>query len=145
MTNESLCKDAEWGTSVNERVIYQKILNFQGNLKNSLCCPNFPCVVPKFPVFSLSGKTDNQIPCFPCAVATLIILLSLPYITISGFLCNTCNCCVRSSILVCFSDKSSSLPSFSCSNSVKKDTAWNIHNNLVKSHYMTRNSLYFQY
>ena len=34
-------------------------------------CSNFPCVVPKFPVFSLSGKSDNQIPCFPCAVATL--------------------------------------------------------------------------
>ena len=31
----------------------------------------FPCVVPKFPVFSLSGKTDNQIPCFPSAVAIL--------------------------------------------------------------------------
>ena len=30
-----------------------------------------PCVVPKFPVFSLSGKIGNQIPCFPCAVATL--------------------------------------------------------------------------
>ena len=40
-------------------------------IPNSLCCPNFPCVVPKFPVFSLSGKSDNQIPCFPCAVATL--------------------------------------------------------------------------
>ena len=25
----------------------------------------------KFPVFSLSGKMDFQIPCFPCAVATL--------------------------------------------------------------------------
>ena len=25
----------------------------------------------KFPVFSLSGKMDLQIPCFPCAVATL--------------------------------------------------------------------------
>ena len=32
-----------------------------------------PCAVPKFPVFSLSGKSDNQIPCFPCAVATLEI------------------------------------------------------------------------
>ena len=31
----------------------------------------FPCVVQIFPVFSLSGKTDDQIPCFPCAVATL--------------------------------------------------------------------------
>ena len=24
------------------------------------------------PVFSLSGKSKNQIPCFPCAVATLL-------------------------------------------------------------------------
>ena len=36
-----------------------------------------PCVVQIYPVlylnslFSLSGKSDNQIPCFPCAVATL--------------------------------------------------------------------------
>ena len=30
-----------------------------------------PRVVPEFPVFPLSGKLDNQIPCFPCAVATL--------------------------------------------------------------------------
>ena len=41
----------------------------------SLCCPKFPCVVPKFPAFSLSGKSDNQIPCFPCAVATLSLTL----------------------------------------------------------------------
>ena len=41
----------------------------------------------------------------------------------SGLFYNTCNCCVRSSILVCFSDKSSSLSSFSCSNPVKRDTA----------------------
>ena len=27
-----------------------------------LCCPNFLCVVTKFPVFSLSGKINNQIP-----------------------------------------------------------------------------------
>ena len=33
-------------------------------------------VVPKFPVFSLSGKSDNKIPCFPCAVATLLTLSS---------------------------------------------------------------------
>ena len=32
-----------------------------------------PCVVAEFPVFFLSGKIDIQIPCFPCAVATLII------------------------------------------------------------------------
>ena len=31
-------------------------------------------------LFSLSGKFDNQIPCFPCAVATLHLLtiLSMP-------------------------------------------------------------------
>ena len=38
----------------------------------SLCQQIFPCVRTKFPVFSLSGKSKNQIPCFPCAVATLI-------------------------------------------------------------------------
>ena len=37
----------------------------------SLCLKNFPCVTTKFPVFSLSGKSKNQIPCFPCSVATL--------------------------------------------------------------------------
>ena len=37
----------------------------------SLCYHFFPCVRTKFPVFSLSGKRKNQIPCFPCAVATL--------------------------------------------------------------------------
>ena len=30
------------------------------------------CYKQKFPVFSLSGKSKNQIPCFPCAVATLV-------------------------------------------------------------------------
>ena len=41
----------------------------------SLCWQIFPCVRTKFPVFSLSGKSKNQIPCFPCfpcAVATLV-------------------------------------------------------------------------
>ena len=37
----------------------------------SLCQSKIPCVKAKFPVFSLSGKSENQIPCFPCAVATL--------------------------------------------------------------------------
>ena len=37
----------------------------------SLCLKNFPCVTTKFPVFSLSGKSKTQIPCFPCAVATM--------------------------------------------------------------------------
>ena len=47
------------GTSVTERAIYYKILNFWEILENSLCCQNFPCFVPKFPVFSLSRKIDN--------------------------------------------------------------------------------------
>ena len=37
----------------------------------SLCLKYFPRVTAKFPVFSLSGKSKNQIPCFPCVVATL--------------------------------------------------------------------------
>ena len=45
-----------------------------------LCCPKFPRIVPKFPVFSLSGKSDNQIPCFPWAVATLDLLMAQPQI-----------------------------------------------------------------
>ena len=38
---------------------------------NSLCKIIFLIFFGKFPVFSLSGKSKNQIPCFPCAVATL--------------------------------------------------------------------------
>ena len=38
---------------------------------NSLCKNIFLIFFSKFPVFSLSGKMDFQIPCFPCAVATL--------------------------------------------------------------------------
>ena len=34
---------------------------------------NFSLCQNKFPVFSLSGKSKNQIPYFPCAVATLIL------------------------------------------------------------------------
>ena len=41
-----------------------KYLNFR-KFEKSLCCQNFPYVVPKFPEFSLSGKIDDQIPCFP--------------------------------------------------------------------------------
>ena len=36
---------------------------------------NFSLFRTKFPVFSLSGKSKNQIPCFPCAVATLNLVL----------------------------------------------------------------------
>ena len=39
---------------------------------NSLCKNIFLIFLAKFPVFSLSGKMDLQIPCFPCAVATLL-------------------------------------------------------------------------
>ena len=38
---------------------------------NTLCKNIFLIFFSKFPVFSLSGKKDFQIPCFPCAVATL--------------------------------------------------------------------------
>ena len=38
---------------------------------NSLCKNIFLIFFSKFPVLSLSGKMDFQIPCFPCAVATL--------------------------------------------------------------------------
>ena len=47
----------------------------------SLCLKIFPCVKAEFPVFSLSGKSKNQIPCFPCfpcAVATLLGRSLLP-------------------------------------------------------------------
>ena len=40
---------------------------------NSLCKNIFLIFFSKFPVFSLSGKMDFQIPCFPCAVATLLL------------------------------------------------------------------------
>ena len=43
---------------------------------NSLCKNIFLIFFSKFPVFSLSGKMDFQIPCFPgfpCAVATLTV------------------------------------------------------------------------
>ena len=39
---------------------------------NSLCKNIFLIFFNKFPMFSLSGKMDFQIPCFPCAVATLL-------------------------------------------------------------------------
>ena len=38
---------------------------------NSLCKIISLIFFGKFPVFSLSGKMNIQIPCFPCAVATL--------------------------------------------------------------------------
>ena len=49
---------------------------------------NIPCVVQIFPVlylnsvFSLSGKSENQIPCFLCAVATLLDPSSSPLLFI---------------------------------------------------------------
>ena len=51
---------------------YKKIQNFPVLLEFSLCKKlnkiNFMC-------FSLSGKVNIQIPCFPCAVATLCYLI----------------------------------------------------------------------
>ena len=41
---------------------------------NSLCKNIFLIFFSKFPVFSLSGKMDFQIPCFPCALATMLFL-----------------------------------------------------------------------
>ena len=35
-----------------------------------------PVLYLNYPVFSMSGKIDNQIPCFPCAVETLMIRFS---------------------------------------------------------------------
>ena len=40
---------------------------------NSLCKNIFSIFFSKFPVFSLYGKMDFQIPRFPCAVATLTV------------------------------------------------------------------------
>ena len=40
---------------------------------NPLCKNKFLIFFDKFPVFSLSGKMNIQIPSFPCAVATLYI------------------------------------------------------------------------
>ena len=53
---------------------YLKKCYFGEIQKNSLCLQKIPCVKAKFPVFSLSGKVDSQIPCFPCAVATLNVI-----------------------------------------------------------------------
>ena len=57
----------------NHSQIFSLCLNFSLCHKKifSLCLKIFPCVKAKFPVFSLSGKIKNQIPCFPWAVATL--------------------------------------------------------------------------
>ena len=43
----------------------------------SLCWQFFPCVRTKFPMFSLSGKSKNQILCFLCAVATLDLVTGI--------------------------------------------------------------------
>ena len=65
--DKSLWKDAKgsearkknWDTSVNERAIYLKYLIFRKIWKIPWCCLNFPCVVCKFLVFSLSAKIEN--------------------------------------------------------------------------------------
>ena len=41
-------------------------------------------IFSKFPVFSLSGKMDFQIRCFPCAVATMIMSFPMGDIPVSG-------------------------------------------------------------
>ena len=60
----------------NHSQIFSLCLNFSLCHRKifSLCLKFFPCVKAKFPVFSVSGKSKNQIPCFPCAVATLLLL-----------------------------------------------------------------------
>ena len=57
----------------NHSKIFSLCLNFSlcHSKLFSLRLKIFPCVTAKFPVFSLSGKSKNQIPCFPCAAATL--------------------------------------------------------------------------
>ena len=52
----------------NHSQIFSLCLNFSLCHRKifSLCLKIFPCVKAKFPVFSLSGKSKNQIPCFPC-------------------------------------------------------------------------------
>ena len=68
----------------NHSQIFSLCLNFSLCHKKifSLCLKIFPCVKAKFPVFSLSGKIKNQIPCFPCfpcAVATLNFIFELDH------------------------------------------------------------------
>ena len=49
--------EKNWGTYVNERAIYCKILNFfLEKFGNFLVLSKFSYVVPKFPLFFLSGK-----------------------------------------------------------------------------------------
>ena len=57
--------ETNWGMSVDENPFDYKILNFLGNLENFLYWPNFPCVVPKCSVFSLSGKLITKFLVYP--------------------------------------------------------------------------------
>ena len=54
-----------WGTRVYKRAIYYKNLIFREIWKIPCVVQNLPCVVPVWKTI------DNQIPCFPCAMATL--------------------------------------------------------------------------
>ena len=62
-----------------EKIMLHQLMNGQFTIKYFIFREiwKIPCVVQIFPVlhlnslFSLSGKSDYQIPCFPCAVATL--------------------------------------------------------------------------
>ena len=63
----------------NSTHLYYKLIFFHLQIftvleLNSLCKNIFLIFFGKFPVFSLSGKMNLQIPCFPCAVATLLYL-----------------------------------------------------------------------
>ena len=60
-------------TKITSSLIFFHLQIFPVLELNSLCKNVFLIYFGKFPVFSLSGKMDLQIPCFPCGVATLII------------------------------------------------------------------------
>ena len=73
--DESSCKDSEQSEATKIMLrnsmkgqFTTKYLIFREIWKNSPCCPNFLCVVPKSPVFS---QSVNSI--FPCTVATLLV------------------------------------------------------------------------
>ena len=62
---------------VNREKLHHLVATLIAKCSNfSMCCHNFSCVrikLTKFPMFSLSGKVNFQIPLFPCAVVTLFI------------------------------------------------------------------------
>ena len=63
-----------------------KYLNFREVWKIP-CVIKFFYVVPKFLVFSLYGKIDDQIPCFPCEIFKgSINMTNCNYSTLTDFL-----------------------------------------------------------